>query len=222
MKPWRLLGLAVAAAAALVPAASPARADEAPALTSPAQLPQRTANFAWDKTLLRASFSYSDVLTPLLRTKLSNGLSNVIVMRAYVFEAGATSPVALAAKTCNVSYDVWDEVYRIKLTTPDGTLNKAVVNVDGVVRECAAAQDLPIAERSLMRAGASHFLAVIVDVNPVSEEMLAQLQKWVERPMGSTALAPGNALFGAFVGLFVRNIGTSDRTIQFRTQAFVP
>jgi hypothetical protein len=214
--------LALAFAAALLPVTSPARADDAPPLTSPAQLQQRPANFAWDKTLLRASFSYSDVLTPLLRTKLSNGLSNVIVMRAYVFEAGATSPVALAAKTCNVSYDVWDEVYRIKLTTPDGTLNKAVVNVDGVVRECAAAQDLPIADRSLMRAGASHFLAVIVDVNPVSEEMLAQLQKWVERPMGSTAIAPGNALFGAFVGLFVRNIGTSDRTIQFRTQAFVP
>jgi hypothetical protein len=222
VKARRLVWLALAFAAALLPVTSPARADDAPPLTSPAQLQQRPANFAWDKTLLRASFSYSDVLTPLLRTKLSNGLSNVIVMRAYVFEAGATSPVALAAKTCNVSYDVWDEVYRIKLTTPDGTLNKAVVNVDGVVRECAAAQDLPIADRSLMRAGASHFLAVIVDVNPVSEEMLAQLQKWVERPMGSTAIAPGNALFGAFVGLFVRNIGTSDRTIQFRTQAFVP
>jgi hypothetical protein len=51
----------------------------------------------------------------------------------------------------------------------------------------------------------------------VSQELLAQLQKWVERPMGSTAIAPGNALFGAFVGLFVRNIGASDRTIQFRT-----
>jgi hypothetical protein len=222
VKARRLACFVLAALVVGLPTASPAFADDAPPLTSPAQLSQRTANFAWDKTLLRASFSYSDVLTPLLRTKLSNGLSNVIVMRAYVFEAASTSPVALAAKTCNVSYDVWDEVYRIKLTTPDGTLNKAVVNVDGVVRECAAAQDLPIADRSLMKAGASHFLAVIADVNPVSEEMLAQLQKWVERPMGSTAIAPGNALFGAFVGLFVKNIGSSDRSIQFRTQAFVP
>jgi hypothetical protein len=217
----RLLSLVVVAAFWL-PMARTAHADDPPPLTSPAQLPQRGANFAWDKTLLRASFSYSDALTPALRTKLSNGLSNVLVMRAYVFESGAANPIALAVKTCNVSYDVWDEVYRIKVTTPEGTLNKAVVNVDGVVRECAAAQDLPVAERSLMKAGASHFLAVIADVNPVSEEMLAQLQKWVERPMGSTAIAPGNALFGAFVGLFVRNIGASDRTVQFRTQVFVP
>jgi hypothetical protein len=73
-----------------------------------------------------------------------------------------------------------------------------------------------------MKEGVHHFLAVIVDVNPVSSEMLSQLQKWVQRPMGSTAIAPGNALFGAFVGLFVRNIGASDRTLQFRTQSFVP
>jgi hypothetical protein len=222
VKRRRLAWLVVAVAGTALPMSSAARAEDSPPLTSPAQLQQRPANFAWDKTLLRASFSYSDVLTPPLRTKLSNGLSNVIIMRAYVFEGGATSPVALAVKACSVSYDVWDEVYRIKLTTPDGTLNKAVVNIDGVVRECAAAQDLPIADRSQMRAGASHFLAVIVEVNPVSEAMLAQLQKWVERPMGSTAIAPGNALFGAFVGLFVKNIGVSDRTIQFRTQAFVP
>jgi hypothetical protein len=40
--------------------------------------------------------------------------------------------------------------------------------------------------------------------------------------MGSTAIAPGNALFGAFVGLFVKSIGTSDRTLQFRTQTVTP
>ncbi len=222
MRARRLAWFVVAASAFALPLSSPARADDPAPLTSPAQLSQRPANFAWDKTLLRASFSYSDVLTPVLRAKLSNGLSNAIILRAYVFEAGATNPVALAVKTCNVSYDVWDEVYSIKLTTPDATLTKAVVNVEGVVRECATAQDLPIADRSLMKPGASHFLAVIVEVNPVSEAMMAQLQKWVERPMGSTAIAPGNALFGAFVGLFVKNIGVSDRTIQFRTQAFAP
>jgi hypothetical protein len=222
VKALRRVWVVLAGAALALPMAKTARADDPVPLTSPAQLAQRPANFAWDKTLLRASFSYSDVLTPLLRTKLSNGLSNVLVMRAYLFETGATSPAALAAKTCNVSYDVWDEVYRVKVTTPDRTLNKAVVNVDGVVRECAAAQDLAVADRSLMKAGSSYFLAVIAEVNPVSEELLTQLQKWVERPMGSTALAPGNALFGAFVGLFVKNIGASDRTIQFRTQAFVP
>jgi hypothetical protein len=212
-----------------------AGAEEPPPPTSPAQLPEHRANFAWDKTLLRASFSYEDVLKTAadptgatLKAKLSNGLANVLVMRAYLFEGGATSPIALAAKTCNITYDVWDEVYRIKLTSSEGTRDPTATftppkgNVEGVLKTCAEAQDLPIADRVLLRTGTSYFLAVIVDLNPVSGEMLAQLQKWVQRPMGSTAIAPGNALFGAFVGLFVKSIGASDRTLQFRTQAVAP
>ena len=208
---------------------------QSPQPANPSSLPTRRASFAWDKTLLRASFSYEDVLKTaadptgaVLKAKLSNGLSNVLVMRAYLFQTGATSPIALAAKTCNITYDVWDEVYRIKLTSSEGTRDPTATftppkaNVEGVLKTCAEAQDLPITERATLTAGVSYVLAVIVDVNPVSGEMLAQLQKWVQRPMGSTALAPGNSLFGAFVGLFVKSIGTSDRTLQFRTQAFSP
>ncbi len=197
-----------------------AQAPGNPAL--PAALTARQANFAWDKELLRATFSYRDLLTPILLAKLSNGLPNVLAMRAYVFESGAANPAALAVKTCVVSYDVWDEIYRIKLTSPEGSRDTAAVNIDGVLRLCSEARDLPIADRALMKGGVAHFLAVIVDMNPVSSAMLTQLQQWVQRPMGSTGIAPGNALFGAFVGLFVRNIGASDRTLQFRTQSFVP
>jgi hypothetical protein len=233
MTPRRLLVLAVLLWAILLSRLAVAEEPRPPLL--PAELPEHRANFAWDKTLLRASFSYEDVLKTaadpsgsLLKAKLSNGLANALVMRAYLFEAGAPSPIALAAKTCNITYDVWDEVYRIKLTSSEGTRDPAATftppkgNVEGVLKTCAEAQDLPIADRALLRTGASYFLAVIVDLNPINEAMLAQLQKWVQRPMGSTAIAPGNALFGAFVGLFVKSIGTSDRTLQFRTQAVAP
>jgi len=222
MRARRFLWAFVATLALVLLRGAFARADETGKPTSPAELPARQANFAWDKALLRASFSYRDVLTPILVSKLSNGLPNVLAMRAYVFESGAANPIALAVRTCVVSYDVWDEIYRIKLTGPEGSRDTAAVNVEGVLRLCGEARDLPIADRALMKGGVAHFLAVIVDMNPVSSEMLTQLQKWVQRPMGSTAIAPGNALFGAFVGLFVRNIGASDRTLQFRTQSFMP
>jgi hypothetical protein len=52
--------------------------------------------------------------------------------------------------------------------------------------------------------------------------MLEQMRRWVMRPTGSTGIAPSDALFGSFVGLFVRQIGTSDRTLRFRTQVIVP
>ena len=65
----------------------------------PASLPERQANYAWDKDLLRASFSYRDVLAdPALARKLSSGLPMVIAMRAYVYEEGQDKPLALAPR----------------------------------------------------------------------------------------------------------------------------
>jgi hypothetical protein len=190
--------------------------------TNPTQLSLRQANFAWDKTLLRASFSYKDVIDPAITQKLSNGLQNTIALRAFVFEDGSSTPIALAVQQCTVSYDIWDEVYRVTISNPNGQRTHPVVNIAGLMRECAEAHDLPIVDRSLLKPGVAHFLGVIVDVNPVSEAMLTQMRQWVQRPTGSTSIGPSSALFGAFVGLFVRNIGTSDKSLQFRTQTFVP
>ena len=63
---------------------------------------------------------------------------------------------------------------------------------------------------------------MIVEVNPVSQEMLEQIKRWVTRPNGSNVIGPGDSLFGSFVGLFVARVGDADRKLPFRTQAFAP
>ena len=199
----------------------PAHAQQAEP-TAVATLPSRQANYAWDRTLLRASFSYRDVIDAALTAKLSSGLPTVIAMRAYVIREGEPDPIALAVRTCKVRYDLWDEVYRITLTGPGGERDTAVINVEGVLRQCAEARDLAVVDRSLLVARKPYFLGAIVDVNPVSPEMLEQMRRWVSRPTGSTGIGPSDALFGSFVGLFVRTIGTSDKTIRFRTQTILP
>lgn len=220
----RLLALLVAVALVLGHA-PPALADEPP---KQEELPRRQANFAWDKnektgqTLLRASFSYRDLVDKAMTEKLTSGLPTVIAMRAYVLREGEASPVALAVRTCRISYDLWDEVYRLKIASAGGERDSAALNLEGVLRQCAEARDLAVADRALLAPGKPHFLGVIVEVNPVSPQMVAQLRQWVARPAGSTGIGPGDALFGSFVGLFVRQIGTADRTLRFRTQALTP
>jgi hypothetical protein len=189
---------------------------------APAALPKRQANFAWDKTLLRASFSYRDAFTQPVIDKLSNGLPTVIAMRAYVIEDGKTTPVALAVRTCRVVYDLWDEVYKIHVTSAGGETDTAVINIEGVMRRCADARDMVVVDKSLLKTGTAYFLGVIVDVNPVSPDMLEQMRHWVSRPTGSTGIGPSDALFGSFVGLFVRSIGSADNTVRFRTQSVTP
>lgn len=204
-----------------------ALAQAPPAPDKAAQLAQRQAAYTWEKQdkgpdLLLASFSYVDVVDNAIRQKLASGLQSVIVMRAYVLREGESDPVALAARTCRVSYDLWEEVYRLKISGPGGERDTAVYNVEGVLRQCFEARKVPLADRSLLTAGKPLFLGVIVEVNPVNAQMLEQMHKWVSRPAGSTGIGPGDALFGSFVGLFVRQIGTADRTLRFRTQSITP
>ena len=222
----RLLFVLVVALAAMVsPVTAQAQAPAAP--TNPDQLPRRQATFLWDKQekgpdLLMASFSYVDVIDNAFRSKLSNGLPHVIVMRAYFWREGEADPVALAARTCRITFDLWEEVYRLKISGPGGERDTAALNVDGVLRQCFEARKLQVTDRSLVTAGKPHFLGVIVEVNPVNAQMVEQMRKWVTRPAGSTGIGPGDALFGSFVGLFVRSIGKSERTLLFRTQSFTP
>jgi hypothetical protein len=197
------------------------RAQTAPAaqqLQNPAALPPRQAIFAWDKELLRASFSFRDVADDVVKKKLSSGLHTLVAVRAYLFEEGRNEPVALAARTCSVVYDLWEDVYSVTVTDASGERKLTVINEDGVVRRCMEAQDFPIVDRALLKKGKAYFLGVIVEVNPISDDMLKQLKQWVSRPTGATALTAGDALFGSFVGLFVRQIGTGDRTLVFRTR----
>ncbi len=207
---------------------APLRVAHAGDEPKPEDLPRRQANFAWDtndktkQTLLRASFSFRDVVDKSLADKLASGLPTVIATRAYVLREGEPNPVALGVRTCRVTYDLWDEVYRLKISVPGSERDSAAVNLEGVLRQCAEARDLPVADRALLTPGKPHFLGVIVEVNPVSPQMLAQMRQWVSRPAGSTGIGPGDALFGSFVGLFVRQIGNADRTLRFRTQSITP
>jgi hypothetical protein len=201
-----------------------ASAQENPQLLAhPAALAPRHANYAWDKELLRASFSYRDVLAdPVLLQKLSNGLKMVIAMRAFIYTNGRDEPVALQVRSCEVAYDLWEEVYRVHVEEPEGKRDQPVLALEGVLRLCTEAQNLPLVRRGLLLTGRSYFLGVVVDVNPVSQEMREQMSRWLSRPTGSTSVAPTDALFGNFVELFVRQIATSDKTVTFRTQDVAP
>jgi hypothetical protein len=192
--------------------------------TSPSKLPSRRANYAWDKTLLRATFSFRDVIVddPNILNKLSSGIRNVIALRAYVFHEGDERPVALAVRHCEVVYDLWEEVYNIHIIEQGRVRDTAAVNVDGVIRQCGEARDLVVADRAQLKGGEPYFVAAIVDVNPISPQLLEQMRRWMSRPRGSAGAGSGDAIFGSFTEVFLRQIGTTDRTLKFRTQDIVP
>jgi hypothetical protein len=214
--------LSIAAAAfALSATAAGASAQPAPPKT-PAALPVRPSTITLDKGVVKVSLGFRDVVDAEIAKKLENGLPTVITMRGYLFRDGATDPVALAARSCHVVYDVWDEVFRIQIVQPGGVSQTPVVNVEGVLRNCCEVKGMPLADRSTLVTGVGYFLATLVEVNPVSQQMLDRIKLWVTRPSGTGAIGPGDSLFGSFVGLFVARINAADRQLAFRTAAFLP
>lgn len=207
--------------ASLLVAASAAAEDSPP--PEPRKLPLRASTVALDNQVVRLSVAYRDVLDAKLRERLTSGLPMVVVLRGYVLREAGGDPIALVAKTCRIVYDLWDEVFRIELTQTGALRTSTIaVNVEGVLRNCTELRRGVLMDRALMDEQTRYFMAALVEVNPVSAEMLDRIQRWVARPSGSTRLGPGDSLFGSFVGLFVARIGDADRQLAFRTEAFLP
>ncbi len=215
----RALGALVLAAGAAISGA--ARADPVPPKT-PEALPVRAAQVALEKGVVKITLGFRDVIDAEIAQKLESGLPTVVTMRGYLFRESGGDPIALTAKSCRIVYDLWDEVFRIELAQPGGPTAAVAVNLEGVLRNCAEARRLPLVDAALLAAGARYFVATLVEINPVSQEMLDRIKRWVTRPSGGSAIGPADSLFGSFVGLFVARIGDADRKLAFRTQAFVP
>jgi hypothetical protein len=209
--------LQLAAAAIALPL--DAGAEDKPPQT-PAALPARNAQLVAEKGTVKLTVSFRDAVDAEIAKKLQSGLPTVVTMRGYLFRESGGDPIALTAKSCRIVYDLWDEVFRIQLVQPGGPTSAVAVNVEGVLRNCCEVKKLPLVDRALLREGARYFVAALVEVNPVSQEMLDRIKRWVTRPNGSNAIGPGDSLFGSFVGLFVARIGDADKKIAFRTQAF--
>lgn len=189
---------------------------------TPSTLPSRNADVTLDGKYVLLGVSFRDIVDAEISKKLASGLPTVIVLRAWLFREGGSDPIALTAKTCKIVYDLWDEVYKLQITQPGGQTDSVAVNQEGVLRQCAEAKKLRLAERSEMDSGARFFVAALVEVNPLSQETLDRIKRWVTRPNGTQAASKGDSLFGSFVGLFVTRINDADRKLSFRTQAFAP
>lgn len=196
-----------------------AGAQEAP------PLPERAATLEWSASqaeLVVARLSFRDVVTSEIRKKLTRGLPTTIVFTATLHQSGREEPVATTAQTCKITWHVWHEAYRIELNRPGSKKTRWTTEVEGVLRRCAEATGLLVATADQIGVDQVVFLQAKVQVNPISEDVLQKIQRWVSRPARTGTAAPGDALFSTFAGLFMQRIGDAEHTLEFRTKPEVP
>ncbi len=214
----RSLSAHVGALAFAFALATPARAQEAP--PDPSRLPTREAALSLSEQRVVLSTSYRDLFDAEIQRKLVGGLPTLVVLRVLVFRETENKPVALSARSCKVTYDLWDEIFRLQVTYASAVTSSLAINLEGVLRQCGEAKNFFVTDAAALTPNENYSAAVFVEINPVSPEMLERIRRWVMRPSGGTAIGPADSILGSFVGLFVPRVQDADRKLAFRTASF--
>lgn len=182
-------------------------------------VPPRRIGVHWDGMVPELSFSARDLADRDVRKKLQSGLPQVISVRVYAFRDGGRT-VAASLQTCRVVYDLWEEIYRVQVQSAEQDRSVMVPSMKEVLDKCLVTRRLPIghADNWANRKDEDVYFAVLVEFNPLSQDTVERIRRWLARPAGGGNLE-GDAFFGSFVSLFVnRRIGEAERTLRFRSQ----
>lgn len=195
---------------ALLALAAPARAQD---------VSERRVGVHWAEGAPALDFSAEDLVDQAAREKLASGLPQTIVMRIFAYRENGQQ-IAVTARSCRVVYDLWEEVYRVRIEAPGVDRVEALTSLDGVIRRCLIAERLEVGTPADYRGLGNErlYFATLFELNPLSPETVQRLRRWLARPAAGGGVG-GEAFFGSFVSLFVnRRIGSAERTLRFRSQ----
>jgi hypothetical protein len=213
------LRLAVALAAAV------ALAGPAPRAHAAAALPRRQTGLVLTPTHLAVSVGLQDLFAPEDRERLKSGFATRVLLRVALQEEGASEPVAIGFQRTEIVYDIWDERFRLRVTRGTGPdVHLEARTPDEAIERAATLWQFPLVETARLRPGAAYVLTFRGDLNPISEEMLTDVRRWLAQPArGQRRVGAGDSFFGSFVSIFVNpRIEDSERQVRFMSQRFAP
>lgn len=188
-----------------------------------APLTRRATGVDRDKEVLTASVGMQDLFGPAERQRLTSGFATRILIRVYLHRESSSDPIAVAFQRSEIVYDIWDEKFRLRITRGAGTDTEVEVKtVDEAIERTCALWHFPIAAQNQLVPGARYFLAFRADLNPISEELLADVRRWLVQPArGQRRVGAGDSFFGSFVSIFVNpRVEDSERQVRFLSQTF--
>lgn len=175
----------------------------------------------WSRALPLVSYSARDFVTPRVADKLDSGLPQRIVTRVYAYTEKGTEPIAIAALSCRVVYDLWEGVYRVEQQTAEVDRSITVHDQQAVVRACLDVKGLALGVSGMFDRyrGRSIYFAAIIELNPLSPDTVQRIRRWLSKSSGGQPR--GDAFFGSFVSIFVsRRMGEAEHRLGFRSNLF--
>jgi hypothetical protein len=187
------------------------------------QPPLRRAGIEVKGGQLTISVGLQDLFDPTERQHLSSGFATRVLIRAAVQEESTGEPIALAVQRAEIVYDIWDERFSVRTTRGLGAEQRtAAPTPDEAIWRATVLLDFPLAEAKRLRPDGRYVVVVRGDLNPISEDLLIEVRRWLVQPArGERRLGAGDSFFGSFVSIFVNpRIEDSERQVRFVSQPF--
>ena len=181
---------------------------------------ERRMGFKEQGGYLTITGTVTDVFDAAQLARLSSGFVTYIVVRFVVHGPDDTGPVAIAFATRRVIFDRWDEEFHVELTDAVTSRERRIKSRADALNVATTLWEVPVVPLSQIDIGPIYRMHVAVEVNPVSQESLAEVRRWLTRPQGRTAAGTGS-FFGAVVSLFVNpKLDEAERILKFWSQPF--
>ena len=180
---------------------------------------EKQAAFARRGKHLTMSMHFAELFDAKQVARLRSGFATSVVMRVYLYEHGSGRPVFATARTLRAVYDLWDETYRLQIDDAGGKRVVRLKETRALVARLGSFRTFPLLLYDELRPAKSYFVAVLVEINPMSPEVLAAVRRWLRKPLRRQV--GGDSLFGSFVSIFVNDkIRRAERTFKLRSQSF--
>lgn len=184
------------------------------------ELAIKHASFIEEGSTLSLTVGFREMLDLAARSRLRNGFATTVVMRIYLYRRDGGRPIAFSARTLKAVYDLWDEQFLLRVEEPGRLRHLKFRDQSQVVDRLTSLWRFPLTSVSAVSPGEEYFVAIIAEVNPMSEATLAEVRQWLRNPYG-TQHSVGESFFGSFVSIFINNkIRSAEKTFRLRTQPF--
>jgi hypothetical protein len=170
---------------------------------------------------LTVSTAFTELLDKKAYERLKSGFATTIVARIYVYKKDRELPVSVVMASFRAVYDLWDELFVVKIDGPQGRVTRRYKSRADALKALTTLEECPIAPLSDIPRGPHHYMAMVVELNPVSKELLAEMRRWLTKPAGAASLDRSSSFFGSFVSVFVNpKLPEADRVLKYRSQPF--
>jgi len=210
VRAWAWAALAIA----VVVAAPSARADDTPEL--------QRMKIVERGNVLTVSAKITKLFDSNAYQALSSGFVTTVQLRIWVYPQGSTDVVAYTPIVRSIVYDMWDEIYTVKLS--EGEKPIKVKSPAEALKLITTIEDLPIADVIDIPFGDPtqnvFYVALRADLNPVDKKTLTEVRRWLSQSNGG-GLDRGGTFFGSFVSVFVNpKIAEEDSVLRVISQPF--